>query len=61
MECPKCLLDMESTDKGYKCKCGFSATTDYLVGYWDGVIENTCLENTKQQAKSSVTDANKKR
>ncbi len=38
--CPKCVeIRMEKTQKGYKCSCSFSATTDYLVGYWDAYKE----------------------
>ena len=38
-ECPRCLTEMNPKDSGkaWGCICGFSATTDYIVGYWDAV------------------------
>jgi len=40
--CPKCEKSMEKArdTTAYGCtECEFSATTDYLIGYWDGYGE----------------------
>jgi len=46
-KCPKCWKNkMKCCDSWkqnitiWKCDCGFSATSDYITGFWDGVVES---------------------
>jgi len=35
VKCPDCRkAPMKKESKCYSCPCGFSATTDFIVGFW---------------------------